>query len=457
MKNPSSKILIIDDEKKYREVYSTLLTEKGYKTVTAGSASEAFSVLKKTRINLILLDLVLPEVNGVELLKKIKKKYGDTVEVIMVTGYGSIDSAVSAMKYGAFSYFVKSHDPDTLLFEIKKALKMNDLLKDNKVLKSKLERNDYLLESDSKKMEQTIDIARRAAVSNANILVTGESGVGKEILSKFIHNKSDRYNRPFIPVNCASFSENLLESELFGHVKGAFTGATRDRIGCFEEADGGTLFLDEVGEIPLSLQVKLLRVLEEKIISPVGSNKKIQVDFRLISATKQNIKKMISEGNFREDLFYRINTIQLEIPPLRARKEDLDSFISYFFKKFAQETNIKLRKIEPAVKELLSKYDYPGNLRELKNIIERLVVLSPDGVIRKEYLPIEFKKENPQLGQKLDSSSSLKSLKKARKEFEAKYIKNALAKNEGNITQTAKKLDISRRHLTNKVKEYGLK
>ncbi|MGM0410446.1 MAG: sigma-54-dependent transcriptional regulator [Bacillota bacterium] len=455
MSEKRAKILVVDDEKKYREVYKTLLKEKGYKVFTAAKGKKAISILEKNIINVVLLDLILSEKNGIELLKKIKDKFGNSVEIIMVTGYGSIDSAVKAMKFGAFSYFVKSDNPDSLLMEINKAKKMNLLFRKNESLQKQVNSEDYLLESDNKKMNETINIARKGANSKANILIRGESGVGKEVMAKFIHQQSNRNDMPFVAVNCASFSENLLESELFGHVKGAFTGATRNRVGRFEEADGGTLFLDEIGEIPLSIQVKLLRVLEEREISPVGSNQKKMVDFRLISATKRNIKEMVDKNNFREDLFYRINTIDFEIPPLRKRKEDLEMFISYFFEKFSRETNTKIRKIEDSVLNKLKAYDYPGNLRELKNIIERLVVLSANGIVKKDILPSEIKNNN-----EIHSLTSLKNiipLKEARKKFEAQYIKKVLEKNDNNITKTAKKLEISRRHLSNKVKEYELK
>lgn len=457
MESKNTNILVIDDEKKYREVYKTLLTENGYSVNTASEAEEAINILKNKRYNLVLLDLILPETNGIEVLKKIKNKFGDSLEIIMVTGYGSIDSAVKAMKSGAFGYFIKSSDPDSLLLEIRKAEKMNKLLKTNKALKTQIKDNDYLLKSKNEEMEEVIDIARRAAASKANILITGESGVGKEVMAKFIHQQSPRENSPFVTVNCASFSENLLESELFGHIKGAFTGAIEDRKGKIEEADGGTLFLDELGEIPLKLQVKLLRVLEEREISPVGSNEKIPVNFRLISATKRNIKEMVKNNEFREDLFYRINTISFKILPLRKRKEDLQDFISYFFKKFSQETNTKIRDIGEELKTLLVEYDYPGNIRELKNIIERLIVLSPDGKIDKKFLPVEVKKNESDFSQELKLQANNDSLKKARKKFEAKFIKKALEKNDNNITQTAKKLEISRRHLSNKIKEYNLK
>ena len=457
MESQKTNILVIDDEKKYREVYKTLLTENGYFVNTASEAEEAIGILKNKRYNLVLLDLILPETNGIEVLKKIKDKFGDTLEVIMVTGYGSIDSAVKAMKSGAFGYFIKSSDPASLLLEIEKAEKMNKLLKSNKALKTQIKDNDYLLKSKNEKMEEVIDIARRAAASKANILITGESGVGKEVMAKFIHQQSLREKTPFVTVNCASFSENILESELFGHVKGAFTGAIENRKGKIEEADGGTLFLDEIGEIPLELQVKLLRVLEEREISPVGSNKRIPIDFRLISASKRNIKKMVKNNKFREDLFYRINTISFEILPLRKRKEDLKDFISYFFKKFSRETNTKIRDLGEGLENLLIDYDYPGNIRELKNIIERLVVLSTEGKIDKKFLPVEVKKNERNFTQELNLKNGNYSLKKARKKFEAKFIKKSLEKNDNNITQTAKKLKISRRHLSNKIKEYNLK
>ncbi|MGK0466373.1 sigma-54-dependent transcriptional regulator [Clostridium sp.] len=446
------KILIVDDEIEYQDVYEMILSDKGYYVRCVSSGSQAISLLKKESFHLVLTDLIMPEMGGMELLEKIKKNYVDT-KVIIVTGYGTIETAVSAIKKGAFSYFIKSHESEELLIEIKKIEKLRELEQDNKYLRGQQNNKRYLLKTNNKNYENMLKLIDKAAVSNASILITGESGVGKEIIAKHIHQSSHRNNNHFVAVNCQALSENLLESELFGHEKGAFTGALEKRIGRFEEADEGTLFLDEIGEIPVNIQVKLLRTLDTKAIERIGSNKVINVDLRLISATNRNIYKTIENGDFREDLFYRINTIIIEVPPLRERKEDISMFIDFFFERYSKEQNKKINSIEQEVMNFLLSYNYPGNIRELKNIIERLVVLSEEGKIIKADLP-ENKLGNTT---NLTDTNMIIPLKSYRREIEIEYISRVLIQCEGNLTDAAKMLNISRRHLFSKVTEYKLK
>lgn len=446
------KILIVDDEIEYQDVYEMILRDKGFYTRCVSSGTEAMKLLKKESFHLVLTDLIMPEMGGMELLEKIKKEYVDT-KVIIVTGYGTIETAVIAIKKGAFSYFIKSHKSEELLVEIEKIENLRQLEQDNKYLRSQQNNQSYLLKTNNIKYENILKLLDKAAVSNASILITGESGVGKEIIARHIHQSSQRKNKHFVAVNCQALSENLLESELFGHEKSSFTGALEKRIGRFEEADEGTLFLDEIGEIPVSIQVKLLRTLDTKSIERIGSNKVINVDLRLISATNRNIYKAIEKGDFREDLFYRINTIIIDIPPLRERREDLPMFIDFFFNKYSKDQKKKINSIEQEVMFFLLSYNYPGNIRELKNIIERLVVLSEDGIITKQDLP-ENKLSNNYNSVDTDTIIPLKAF---RREIETKYISKVLSQCEGNITEAAKILNISRRQLFNKVKEYNLK
>jgi two-component system response regulator HydG len=446
------KILIVDDEIEYQDVYEMILSDKGYYTRCVSSGREAMNLLKKESFQLVLSDLIMPEMDGMELLEKIKKDFVDT-KVIIVTGYGTIETAVSAIKKGAFSYFIKSHDYEELLSEIQKIENLSKLEEDNKYLLGQQNNQRYLLKTNNKNYQNILKLLDKAAVSNASIFITGESGVGKEIIARHIHQSSHRKNKHFVAVNCQALSENLLESELFGHEKGAFTGALEKRIGRFEEADEGTLFLDEIGEIPVNIQVKLLRTLDTKAIERIGSNKVINVDLRLISATNRNIYNAIEKGDFREDLFYRINTIIIEVPPLRERREDLPMFIDFFFDKYSKEQKKKINSIEEEVMDFLLSYNYPGNIRELKNIIERLVVLSEEGIITKGDLP-----EN-KLGNNYDlvENDRFIPMKDFRREIETEYIRKVLSKCSGNITEAAQILNISRRQLFNKVTQYNLK
>ncbi len=449
--NSDFKILVVDDEEEYREVIRMILESKGYYVEDAPSGEEALKILERKSYNLVLTDLIMKGMDGIKLIEEIKKEFSD-IEVIIITGYGSVKNAVEAMKKGAFSYFVKSHDPEELLIEIEKLKKIETLEKDNEVLKNEQNYSKFMLKTNNKKFRKILDIGKKAANSNVNILILGESGVGKEVFSRYIHNCSDRKDKHFIPVNCHALSQSLLESELFGHEKGAFTGALERRIGKFEAAHHGTLFLDELGDTSLSTQVKLLRAIEERKIERLGSNKSIDANFRLICATNKDLEKAIEDGEFREDLFYRISTITIEIPSLRDRKEDLPSLIDFFLEKSKTELKKNVNKIEKGVMDFLLSYDYPGNVRELKNIVERLVVLSEKGIIREMDIP-EYKIKKKEVEIKED----IKSLKDIRKEAEKKYIEQVLEKYEYNISQSAKVMDISRRQLFNKLTEYNLK
>lgn len=443
------KILVVDDEAQFRNVYRIMLEYKGYEVTVAASGEECLEFLEKNIYDLVLTDLKMNGIDGIELLKKIKEN-NYKCEVMLVTAFSTVDSAVMAMKLGAFGYFIKGHDPQILIKEIEKLFKINELIFNNHSIKNKLMKFNYLLLTNNKKFKDILKIAEKAAISNSNILILGESGTGKEVIAKYIHQCSFRTDENFVAVNCQVFSDGLLESELFGHEKGAFTGAIEKRIGRFEEADKGTLFLDEIGEIHPNIQVKLLRALENRSIERIGSNKKIEIDLRLISATNRNLYKKITEGEFREDLLYRINTITIEIPPLRERKEDIPAFIDFFLNMFKSEMKKNIDNVEDGLMETLMNYDYPGNIRELKNIIERLVVLCDNNMLSKKDLPLLSDKNN------IQTNLNLRTLKDVRQYAEKNHIRQVLTNCGNNISEAAKILDISRRQLYNKLYEYNI-
>lgn len=440
MKPTHFKILLVDDEKEYLDVIQLILESNQFKVKTVSSGQEALKILKDESFDLVITDLIMPEMTGLELLEAIKKTYSD-IEVILFTGYGSVQNAVDAMKKGAFSYFIKSHDPDELIIEIKKIVKMRQYIKRGE--KNQVE---FVLDTKNPGFKKVLETIEKAAKSDVNILLLGESGVGKEILAQYIHQLSVRNEEAFVPVNCHAFSESLLESELFGHEKGAFTGANETRIGRFEAADYGTLFLDEIGDTTLNIQVKLLRSLESKAIERIGSNQLREIDFRLICATNRDLNQLISENQFREDLFYRISTITVTIPPLRERKEDLPALIQFFFDKIKMEMKKDIHHIEDMVITRLLQYDYPGNIRELRNIIERLIVLSENGEVLAEDLPEHFEGE----------PTEKETLRSYREQAEKVFIIKVLEEHNYNMTKSAEALGISRRQLFNKVERYRI-
>lgn len=456
MNRENFNILVVDDEKDYCDVLKMILTGKGYKVDTCGNGQEAVEKLEKKSFDLVITDLCMPVMDGRQLLEEIKKRDWDT-EVIMLTAHGTIEKAVDAMKAGAYSYVTKGRDPEELFMEVRKLRDARKMKRDNAILKEKLNGN-FMLESRNKKYRQMMELAERAAQSDSNILILGESGTGKEVLASFIHQKSKRKEANFMELNCQALSESILESELFGHEKGAFTGADRRRIGLFEASNGGTLFLDEIGGVSVNLQAKLLKAIENKQIYRLGSSTPINVDFRLITATNHNLRKDMGDGSFRDDLFYRISTIVLELPPLRERPEDIPLFIQYFFDKYQREMNKRITDVENSVKELLTGYSYPGNVRELKNIIERLVVLSEKGEIREAYLPSDVVKNQRTARQVQSEAMDLTiSLKEYRGKVEKAYIASLLERYPKDMNKVAEILDISRRQLFNKLVEYELK
>jgi DNA-binding NtrC family response regulator len=372
----------------------------------------------------------------------------------MLTAYGTIQNAVEAMKLGAFTYVIKGSDPEELLKEIRNIKKLKQA-QSKEASNPEDKGGDYMLQTKNSLFREVLTMASKAARSDVNILILGESGAGKEVIAQYIHNESNRSKSSFYATNCHTFSDSLLESELFGHEKGSFTGALTTRIGRFEAAQSGTLFLDEIGDVPLPTQAKLLRVIETKRINRIGSNEEIKVDFRLISATNRDLAKEIREGNFREDLFYRLSTINIQVPPLRQRKEDLPELINYFVKKAQSTLSYEKIDIDKDVTDFLLHYNYPGNVRELKNIIDRMVVLSDNGHVKSEHISNLLSIGEPDHME--DIFESHFSLRDIRREVESKYIENVLKKNSYNITKSAKDLDISTRHLFNKILEYGIK
>jgi two-component system, NtrC family, response regulator HydG len=454
MTNKQFRILIVDDEPDYCDVLDTILSAKGYSTKKSSKPKEVVNILSEEEFDLVLSDLIMPEMDGITLLKEIKKKQPKTYVIIM-TAYGTIENAVNAMKLGAYTYVIKGSNPEELLIEIENIKKLRAYAEEETKVKETVKGSDYMLDTANAEFKNVLEISKKAAQSDANILILGESGVGKEVIAEYIHKESKRKNNPFMDINCYALSDNLIESELFGHEKGAFTGAATTRIGRFEAANGGTLFLDEIGDIPLSTQSKLLKAIESKKILRVGRNEPISVDFRLISATNKDLQFEIKEGRFREDLFYRLSTIVIEVPPLRRRKEDIDKLIDYFIRKSEAVMNIVITEVDESVMNFLRNYDYPGNIRELKNMIERLVVLSDNGAIRESGLMNT--KAIPEVGGISEMSVIDRPLRDMRSDFEAKYIEMLLEKNNHNIGKTAEILGISRRQLFNKISEYGLK
>ncbi len=449
------RILIVDDDADYRETYRMLLTKKGYNIETAASSEEAYQFMDKEYYPLIISDIMMPGINGVEFLRKFKDKYNKNIEVIMVTGYGSVETAVQSMKLGAFGYFIKSHNPEELILEIEKVHKIFSLQNINELNKNN-NKSKYLYTSSNEGMQNVYEMARRVAKSNSNVLITGESGVGKEIIAHMIHDNSARANMPFIPINCQYYSSGLIESELFGHEKGAFTGASVTRIGHLEAGNGGTIFLDEIGDMEEGTQVKLLRVLETRQIERIGSNKLIDVDFRLVAATNKDMTKHVADGRFREDLYFRINTIEIKIPPLRQRKEDLEDLIYFFIERYNKEMGKGIKDIDENTKQQLLSYSYPGNIRELKNIIERLMVLTTGRNVLKGDIINNNKNINNSSSNEM-INENITTYKEAKRNFEIKYINKVLKSCGNNITHAAKIMDISRRQLFNKIMEYDLK
>jgi len=449
-------ILIIDDEESQLLSLKSFLTRRNYKILTASNGKDGFDVVRNNTVDIVLTDFRMPEWDGYEVLKQIKK-LNPEIDVVIMTAFGSVEDAVNIMKAGAYDYITKPIDLDELENLLGRITEKRTLIYENKQLKEQLIEKfkvDTII-SQSKKMEDVLNTVARVAGSKATVLIFGESGTGKELIAKAIHYTSDRKDKPFVTVNLASLPDNLIESELFGHEKGAFTGAVNQRIGRFEEADGGTLFIDEVGDIPLSVQVKLLRAIQFGEIQKIGSNKTISIDVRIVAATNRNLEEMIKGQEYREDLYYRLNVIQINIPPLRERKEDIPVLIDHFIDKFNKQNNAGIQGLDKKALDRLMKYDYPGNIRELENIIERAVILARNNIITSETIPAQF--ETTREISLLDPLNLSDGYDKKVKAFEKEMIQEALKQTNGNKSAAARLLNITERHLRSRLERLGMK
>jgi DNA-binding NtrC family response regulator len=441
-------ILIVEDEDSQRSLLSGLLKKEGYAVGEAGNGADAVDLFKKDVFELVLLDYKLPDTDGLTLLRRFKE-INPEVEVIMVTAFGSIENAVGALKAGASEYLTKPIDLDDLLFKIKKTEEKTYLVRENRVLKETLKdrfkSEDFVYQSE--KMHEVASLIVRIAKTDSTCIINGESGVGKEVIVDLLHSLSDRKDNPLIKVNCAAIPETLLESELFGYEKGAFTGAYQRKIGKFEVANKGTIFLDEIGDIPLVLQSKLLRVLQEREVERLGGLHPVKVDVRIITATNKNLDEEVKKGTFREDLYYRLNVVSIRVPPLRERKEDVLLLIDFFLKKYNTRHKKNVKGVTREVRDMLMKYDYPGNVRELENITERAIVLTRGDYISKEDLPA-FSGETKDLLEK--------NMKETVEAIERNMILDALIGSEWVQTKAASILGLSERMLRYKIKKYKI-
>jgi DNA-binding NtrC family response regulator len=438
-------IMIVDDEKIVRESLFHWFTKVGHTVEKASSGFEALERLEKNPFDLLFVDIRMPEMDGIELLEKVKTEYPETI-VIIITAYGSIETAVKAMQLGASDYLLKPFKPDYLSLVMEKITQQLKLSSEYHYLKGRLEkitRFDNII-GQGPAMEKIFGLIPEVAKSDSSILLIGETGTGKELVAKAIHAKSKRSYFPFIPINCGAIPDSLLESELFGHQKGAFTGATHSRKGFLEVVSGGTLFLDEIGEVSAKMQIDLLRVLEEKKITRIGNCNPVTVDFRLISATRRDLEQEIAAGNFREDFFYRINVITIHIPPLRERKEDIPLLIQHFLEKYSHETTKRVDHITRDATKRLIAYEWPGNVRELENAIERAVVLSKSRTL--DIQDFSF----------FETSPSMPSKPMSLREMETNYIQRILDECGWNVTKAAKILDINRVTLHKKIKRFEM-
>lgn len=444
-----SKILIVDDEPFNLDLLEQELGDEGYAVERAADGREAMTKFESVRPDLILLDYQMPDMNGLEVLKEIRKRES-TVPVVMITAYGTIERAVEAMKEGAYDFIPKPFDPDHLALVVRKALERERLKRDVEILSEELGERHHLVVGKSANIHQAAEVAKKAAGSKATVLLLGESGTGKELFARAIHNWSDRNGNPFIAINCVGLSRELLESNLFGHEKGAFTGAHELKKGKLELADGGTVFFDEIGDVSAEIQTKLLRFLQEREFERVGGNKPLRVDVRIIAATNRDLSRAVKEGLFREDLYHRLNVIPITLPPLRERKKDIPALADFFLRRCAKETKKNFTGIDPEALEKLLSYDWPGNVRELANVIERAVVLGQGLKITSQDLPPTFFAPGP------IAPSNRISYHEAVEAHRKQLILQALDQAKGNRAAAAKGLGLHRTHLMKLMKSLGI-
>jgi len=458
------RILVIDDEMIVCESCKRILEEEGYEVETALSGKEAFDKMKASPFDIVITDLKMPGIDGMEVLKTFRKEYPDSI-VIMITGFSNVETAVEAMKLGAFDYIPKPFTPDEVSIVVKKAIEKKSLMLENIYLRQELQEKYgfHNIVGKSKRMQEIYRVIAKVAMTDSTVLIYGQSGTGKELIARAIHFNSPRREKQFVPVDCAALSENLLESELFGHVRGSFTGAVTTKPGLFEVADGGTVFLDEVGNISLSIQAKLLRVLQEREFTPVGGTKAKKVDIRLIAATNKDLEKMIKEEVFREDLYYRLNIVPIYLPALKERQEDIPLLAVHFLKKYAEEMGKTIRGFTPEAMEKMMKYPWPGNVRELENVIERTVVMIEDEMVRMEHLILPGQQDKEILENQIPmTSEELKEIKKqvrekAVEEIERAFVINALERHQWNVTRAAAEVGMLRPNFQALMRKYNLR
>ncbi len=455
-----SRILVVDDEESIREFLEIMLKKEGYEVTTAEDGLKAKEILSKKSFDMVISDMQMPNVTGIELLKYVKDSYPDIV-FMMITAFGTTETAVEAMKMGAYDYVTKPFKIDEVRLNIHNALRSKNLETEVRILKKELVK-EYSFQNmvgNSAPMHAIFDLVKRVSQSPTNVMITGESGTGKEVVAKAIHYNGPLKDKPFVTINCGAIPENLMESEMFGHKKGSFTGAIADKVGLFEVADSGTLFLDEVGELPLSIHVKLLRAIQERIIRRVGATEDMKVEVRIIAATNRNLEDMVAKGTFRQDLYYRLNVINIRTPALRERAEDIPLLASHFLKKYNDKLNKAIATISTEAMDILKKYNYPGNVRELENMIERTVALEAGSTILPESLPPMV---NTASGRKMASSNEIDvgddglDLDKVVGQIEKELLVKAIHAANGVKKKAAKLLKISFRSMRYRIEKYNL-
>ncbi|MCD6087093.1 MAG: sigma-54-dependent Fis family transcriptional regulator [Candidatus Hydrothermae bacterium] len=445
------RILIVDDEASVGQFLSIMLEREGYKVEAVLSGKEALEKIAENPPQVVLADLRMPEMDGIELLTRIKEE-DPRIAVVIMTAYGSLESAVEAMRKGAFDYVMKPFQIEEIKLVIKRAIEERKLREENLELKRRVKQYELKeIVGKNEKFQRVLELAKKVAPTDSTVLIRGESGTGKELIAKAIHNMSPRANNPFIAINMAALPEELLESELFGYTKGAFTGATKNKEGLFKAAEGGTILLDEISEASPRIQVKILRALQEKEITPVGSTKTIKVDVRIIASTNADLEKMVAEGRFREDLYYRLNVVYIQLPPLRERKDDIPLLTSHFLKKYTSLYNLPPKKISDETMKILLEYSWPGNVRELENAIERAVILSEGEVIKPADLPEKIRNR---FSVKVSDQVNLSGL--TLEELERRYILQVLDETGWNKNRAAQILGIDPSTLYRKLQRYGL-
>ena len=450
-------ILVVDDEQSIQEFLRLLLEENGFRVTTAGSVQEGRQRFEEDSFDLVLCDIIMPDGNGLDLLQEIKQQDGRT-SVIMMTAYTSTKTAIEAMKRGAYDYISKPFDVEELQVVIQKALEKAELVDENVYLRRELEEK-YRFSNiigRSRLMQEIFGLIERVARTSSTVLVEGESGTGKELIARAVHYESPRANHKFLSVNCGALPENLLESELFGHERGSFTGAVKEKKGLFREADGGTLFLDEISEMSTSMQVKLLRALQEKKVRRVGSNQEEPVDVRIIAATNRDLKEQTETGQFREDLFYRINVIPVRLPPLRRRREDIPLLVDFFIKKYSTGMGIEPKKISVEAMRTLESYSWPGNVRELENVIERALALCTEDAITSEDLPVHLMQPQPSIGDEMTLPEDGLQLEPYLDDVRRQLMAQALERTNGTQTQAAELLGMTFRSFRYYARKMGL-